>query len=584
MSEYFDESSTPAVLDAQDTLDESEYQGEPRFVVKSQIGSGGLANVFLVQDRQRNGRTLAAKISHHPESEETAFKFFQRETQMLNKVHDPEEHPNVVVLYDSMICSNFPVLFMEYLPKALTSYITRVQKGRIEPAEEQVLMFLEKTGNGVKAIHAQDWTHRDIKPSNVLLSGDEERVKVADLGSIGRRGTNSSAMSVLIWRAPEVFPDTEKEEHYWTFKSDIYSLSVLGTALLSGSSKPFADDQNTAYKQKNDSNYLNNLVKNLPVSEQVRTALRRNLEPNPAKRCGSIDEFVALLKSQGGVELNSRKFSKSKVPAALDELVAVSKPVQPAEEAIVVDRKREACRRRDEFSAQIKANPDDAHAYIMRALAKTGLGDIEGAMEDYDKSIELRPDHASNYRRRAFLKERSGDLVGAMEDFDKSIELRPDHASDYWFRAHFKERSGDLVGAMEDFDKSIELRPDHADNYGFRAELKERSGDLVGAMEDFDKVIELRPDHASDYWFRAHFKERSGDLVGAMEDFDKSIELAPDDVINYWCRARLKETLGDLSGANKDRDKARELKPDDASTYGWRARLKEKLAGFIRRK
>ena len=334
MSEDFEE-LTEEVIDAQDTLCEPLYEGAPRFAVKRHISSGGLATVFLVQDRQRNSRNLAAKISHHPESEENVFDFFQRETTLLNQIHSPEENTNVVMLYDSLVCSGFPVLFMEYMPKTLTSYIKRLQKNKVNPDEDLVLRFLENTCNGVKAIHAHDWTHRDIKPSNILLSSDETRVKVADLGSVGHRGTKSSAMSVLIWRAPEVFPDTEKEEHYWSFQSDIYSLSVLGVALLSGKSKPFADDQNTASSQKNDPKYLSNLVKNLPASKAFKDTLLQNLNRDPEKRCSSIDEFVARLKGQGAVEINTKKSAVYSAPAALNEVVSAAEPAQSEE--IVVD-------------------------------------------------------------------------------------------------------------------------------------------------------------------------------------------------------------------------------------------------------
>ena len=180
------------------------------------------------------------------------------------------------------------------------------------------------------------------------------------------------------------------------------------------------------------------------------------------------EAFNALLKSQGGVELNSRKSLKSKVPAALDELV--------------------------------------------------------GAIEDYDKLIELKPDIASNYWFRAGLKEKLGDLSGAIEDYDKAVELRPDFASNYWCRARLKEESGDLSGAIEDYDKAIELEPDDASNYRWRAGLKDKLGDLAGAMEDWDKVIELKPADTSNYWCRARLKETLGDLSGANKDRDKARE------------------------------------------------------------
>ena len=55
----------------------------------------------------------------------------------------------------------------------------------------------------------------------------------------------------------------------------------------------------------------------------------------------------------------------------------------------------------------LEINPKDATAYHNRGLVKHALGDMEGAMPDYDKAIEINPDYAYAYNSRGVAKRKS---------------------------------------------------------------------------------------------------------------------------------------------------------------------------------
>jgi len=62
------------------------------------------------------------------------------------------------------------------------------------------------------------------------------------------------------------------------------------------------------------------------------------------------------------------------------------------------------------------------------------LGDIKGAIQDYDKAIELNPKYFDAYYERGEIKRITADVKGAIEDFDKAIQIAPDHAETYYKR------------------------------------------------------------------------------------------------------------------------------------------------------
>ncbi len=95
------------------------------------------------------------------------------------------------------------------------------------------------------------------------------------------------------------------------------------------------------------------------------------------------------------------------------------------------------------------------------------------------------------YNEKGNVKCDLGDVKGAMEDFDKAIELNPKYVFAYSNRGVAKYYLEDVKGAMEDFDKAIELDPKNADFYNNRRILKRKLRDVNRAMEDRNKVIEL---------------------------------------------------------------------------------------------
>ena len=67
-----------------------------------------------------------------------------------------------------------------------------------------------------------------------------------------------------------------------------------------------------------------------------------------------------------------------------------------------------------------------AATYHTRGVAKVGLGDHNGAIEDFNESIRLNPRKALLYYDRGLTKEVLGQHEEAKVDFAKATELDPD--------------------------------------------------------------------------------------------------------------------------------------------------------------
>jgi tetratricopeptide (TPR) repeat protein len=167
----------------------------------------------------------------------------------------------------------------------------------------------------------------------------------------------------------------------------------------------------------------------------------------------------------------------------------------------------------------------DTAVYTNRGLAKSDLGDVKGALADFDKALELDPDNAGAYGNRGNTRSAMGDLQGALADFDHLLKLDPQSAPTYNNRGVTRRAMGDLKSAVADYTQALELDPKYAAAYYNRGHAKDDGGDGKGALADLDKALELDPESFTAYVYRGQARGNQGDLDGALADYSKAMEL-----------------------------------------------------------
>lgn len=142
------------------------------------------------------------------------------------------------------------------------------------------------------------------------------------------------------------------------------------------------------------------------------------------------------------------------------------------------------------------AEKPEVTAYRYGALGR--LNEMQGknadALDYFNQSLAIKPDPII-YSNRGDLKKKIGDISGAIADYDKAILLKPDDiALLYSNRGLLKHQLGDLDGAITDYDQVISLNPDNAIIYNNRGYAKFTKGDRAGAIADYSKAVELEPE------------------------------------------------------------------------------------------
>jgi tetratricopeptide (TPR) repeat protein/predicted Ser/Thr protein kinase len=183
------------------------------------------------------------------------------------------------------------------------------------------------------------------------------------------------------------------------------------------------------------------------------------------------------------------------------------------------------------FEKAVEFKPNDAYSYVNRGIARNGLNDFDGAIEDYTKAIELaepvndRTNLTNAYSNRGAAYKFKGELENALEDLNTAVELGTENASAYHNRGVVRCALNDVDGALKDHNKAIKLRPDDASFHNARGAARRVKGDFKGAVEDYLHALKLDPGHVESYYNLGYAYYSQNDIDNAIKYWKKGTEL-----------------------------------------------------------
>lgn len=193
--------------------------------VLSQVGEGGMSQVFLADDLAHERRVVLKLLkARRKEDERMVRRFFEESAVLL-----PIRHEHVVRVYDQGIGEGMAYIAMEYLEGG--SLRDLMDQG-MQP--EQALSMLAQAARGVAEIHRRGIVHRDIKPSNLMLRADGVLV-LTDFG-VAKRGDSADGRTIRgeILGTPHYMSPEQAQSGEVGPAADIYSLGAIFFEMLTG--------------------------------------------------------------------------------------------------------------------------------------------------------------------------------------------------------------------------------------------------------------------------------------------------------------------------------------------------------------
>lgn len=198
-----------------------------RYQIKSELGRGGMATVYLAYDPKFR-REVALKVLPREFLHDPTFRTrFEREGQTIANL----EHPAIVPVYDIGEDNGQPFMVMRLLDGGTLT--DRLKQGPLLPLE--ISDILNRLTPALDEAHRQGIIHRDLKPDNILFDQRNEPF-LADFGiaKLTERGHTLTTGGMVIGTPAYISPEQASGEGEVDGRSDIYSLGVILFEMLTG--------------------------------------------------------------------------------------------------------------------------------------------------------------------------------------------------------------------------------------------------------------------------------------------------------------------------------------------------------------
>lgn len=191
-----------------------------RYVIKEEIGQGGMATVYLASD-PRFERDVAIKVLPPHFLHDIRFRArFEREARIVAGL----QHPAIVPVYDFGEEEGQPYLVMTLMTGG--SLDDRLREGPMPPAE--IERILGRLCPALDAAHQRGIVHRDLKPANILFDQWNEPY-LTDFGIVkltDAEGTMLTTTGGIIGTPAYMSPEQVQGQEI-DGRSDIYALGVI---------------------------------------------------------------------------------------------------------------------------------------------------------------------------------------------------------------------------------------------------------------------------------------------------------------------------------------------------------------------
>lgn len=228
---------TPVPEDVSHDIDPLIGQNIGSYVVKRQLGKGGMGAVYELF-HAGIGRRMALKVLHPRFATNTAIvKRFFAEARAANVI----QHPNIVDITDlDQLPDGSYYILMEFLQGESMASLLKRQKV-LSPEETAHIAI--PICDALEAAHRAGIVHRDLKPDNIQLipqPNNPRFVKLLDFGiaklsadlRAGEPGTHSNViMGTPDYMSPEQAMGRSKDVDH---RTDVYALGVIIFRMLIG--------------------------------------------------------------------------------------------------------------------------------------------------------------------------------------------------------------------------------------------------------------------------------------------------------------------------------------------------------------
>jgi len=197
-----------------------------RYFLRSNLGSGGMADVYLAWDNLRSAQMALKVLRRDLVVSKEFYRRFAREAELLRKL----EHPNIARLYEFERSGDIVFLVMEWIEGSSLRDVIHEEK--VVFTTDKVAQLLLPLSAALFYAHQKNIFHCDVKPANIMLQKNE-RIFLTDFG-MARFAMENLSGGTPPYMSPEQITGGKIDA-----RTDIYAMGITLYEMLSGGYAPF---------------------------------------------------------------------------------------------------------------------------------------------------------------------------------------------------------------------------------------------------------------------------------------------------------------------------------------------------------
>lgn len=271
-----------------------------------------------------------------------------------------------------------------------------------------------------------------------------------------------------------------------------------------------------------------------------------------------------------GVLLAMRKAEARKAIADFDRALAIN---PKSVEALIVRADARSMlgeygRALADLDLALTLAPSNARALVLHGLTNARMGNQQQAYADYTAALAADPQNTDALVNRAAISASNGATEQAIRDLDAALLVKPDHALAHFNRGYARFARHEYEKAIADYSAALSLEPKLAWAHLNRCMTRVLAGqDVVAALIDCDEALKLLPAKPEVRETRGFVYLLLGDAELAFAEYGYALASNANRPLALYGRGLARVRSGDSSGGEADKNAARALMPDIARAF-----------------
>jgi tetratricopeptide (TPR) repeat protein len=207
-----------------------------------------------------------------------------------------------------------------------------------------------------------------------------------------------------------------------------------------------------------------------------------------------------------------------------------------------------------EYDRAMECAEGDFRAVVLhnRAMMYRAAGARAEALRDFDEALAIAPDQLVTLLARGETRKGVGDLDGAMADFDRALSLADHGASAEVLhrRGGVRVLRGDFAGAVVDYDRALAIDPGLLVAYISRGHAYYHLRSPGRALVDYRQALRMAPEAAAREIARFCVEELARDPENVLKNCDQHLRIDPKDAVALGRRGVALNLLGRDAGTD----------------------------------